>query len=43
MDNNDKYIGQLLDERYEILSVIGEGGMSMVYKALDRRLNRMSR
>ncbi|MBR6353265.1 MAG: protein kinase [Oscillospiraceae bacterium] len=40
MDNNDKYIGQLLDDRYEIQSVIGEGGMSMVYKALDRRLNR---
>ena len=40
MDQNDKYIGQILDDRYEIQELIGEGGMSMVYKALDRRLNR---
>ncbi len=36
----DKYIGQILDNRYEILQVIGTGGMAVVYKALCHRLNR---
>lgn len=40
MNTNDKYTGKTLDDRYSILSVIGEGGMAMVYKALDRRLER---
>ena len=26
----DKYIGRLLDNRYEILEVIGTGGMAVV-------------
>jgi serine/threonine protein kinase len=37
----EKYIGKLLDNRYEILQVIGTGGMAVVYKALCHRLNRL--
>ncbi len=40
MNEEEKYIGKLLDDRYEILETIGEGGMALVFRALDHRLNR---
>ncbi len=33
-------IGQIIKERYEIIQLLGEGGMSYVYKANDRQLKR---
>ncbi len=36
----EKLIGKMLDNRYEVLEVIGTGGMAVVYKAKCHRLNR---
>lgn len=33
-------IGQLIDGKYEVLTLIGKGGMSKVYLARDKRLNK---
>ena len=33
-------IGQIIKERYEITQLLGEGGMSYVYKAIDKQLQR---
>ena len=40
MSKNDKFdalIGQLIDDRYKVLSVVGIGGMSVVFKAEDTK------
>ncbi len=41
MDTMDAFIGQVLEDRYELIEKIGEGGMAVVYKARDKRLNRL--
>ena len=37
----ENLIGKFLDDRYEILDIVGQGGMSVVYRAKCHRLNRM--
>ena len=31
----DSFIGKIIDDKYEVLSIVGMGGMAMVYKARD--------
>ena len=33
-------IGSVIEDKYEILKLIGQGGMSKVYLAMDKRLNK---
>ncbi len=40
MEPNDKLTGRVLDDRYQLEDVIGEGGMAVVYRALDTRMDR---
>ena len=39
--NSDPLLGQLFAEHYEILSILGTGGMSVVYKARHKLLDRI--
>ena len=40
MNDQDKYIGQIFDNRYKITKLIGNGGMSLVYLAVDSVMDR---
>ena len=41
MDIQENFIGKLLDRRYQIVRVIGVGGMSIVFEANDLVMNRL--
>ena len=37
----EKYIGQVIDNRYKIVKVIGKGGMAIVFEAMDLAMKRI--
>ena len=40
MDTANKYLGKVIDRRYEIKRIIGIGGMAVVFEAIDLVMNR---
>lgn len=40
MDTAQKYVGKIIDRRYQITRIIGIGGMAVVYEATDVVMNR---
>ncbi|MCW5821768.1 MAG: serine/threonine protein kinase [Cyanobacteria bacterium TGS_CYA1] len=38
--SNDPFVGRIIEQKYEIISPIGEGGMSVVYKAKHLLMDR---
>ena len=40
MENYERYVGAVLDNRYRIEKVIGIGGMAVVFKAEDTLMRR---
>ncbi len=40
MDSFERYVGQVFDNRYRILKVIGIGGMAVVFEAVDQVMHR---
>ena len=40
MDTAQRYVGKIIDRRYQIVRIIGIGGMAVVYEATDVVMNR---